>query len=580
MPYKYVVASFLGCSLLASILDGISIGLLVPLLSHLQGSQPAGTLPRFIESFVQLLQSYSLEMRLTISMACVVSAVLAKNILIGCAFRQGVWLSNRVCADIRSKIVRLLLTVGIGYHHKAKSGELLDKAVNYTQFMKDLFIFAIQFVVFLLIFLILFALMFILSWQLTLIALFLGTVAMTLMSLYLKSLSVHGGQQADASRRLTSAVQENLSAIHLIQANCKEEAQLSDMRRLIEDHMVTSNHVGFRRQWVQPITEGLGIIVIALLLLSAYVILPQSDALALAQLLPFLYILLRAITTLKLLNDCRGNIKSRWPYARMVYELVQGDDKPLIADGDQDFAGLQQAISFSDVTFSYDGEKTVLEQVDFSIPKGKTTAIVGKSGSGKSTVINLLLRFYDPEHGVIHIDEQRLKDLKLTSYRERIGIVSQDTFIFHDTVRYNIAFGTHKAVSDEEIVAVAQQAGADGFIRKLPKGYDTVLGDRGVTLSGGQRQRLSIARALLKNPEILILDEATSALDAITEQRIHKAMQELQGGRTTIIIAHRLSTIKNADQIVVLKRGRVSEMGSPQELLDQGKDFLELIQAQ
>jgi ABC-type multidrug transport system fused ATPase/permease subunit len=269
------------------------------------------------------------------------------------------------------------------------------------------------------------------------------------------------------------------------------------------------------------------------------------------------------------------------PYVDYVYELLRVDDKPFIADGRQIFSGLQREIEFRGVTFVYHGApKIVLRGVSFSIPAGKTTAIIGESGAGKSTIANLLLRFYDPQHGAILLDGEPLPDFKLESYHRKIGVVSQDTFLFSNTVKFNIAFSAIATPADEQIIAAAKKAGAHEFIMELPNGYDTFVGDRGVKLSGGQRQRISIARAILRDPEILILDEATSALDAKTERRIHQAILELSQGRTVIIIAHRLSTIKNADQIIVLKNGQVAEIGDRDELLERGGEYYQLAQAQ
>jgi subfamily B ATP-binding cassette protein MsbA len=206
--------------------------------------------------------------------------------------------------------------------------------------------------------------------------------------------------------------------------------------------------------------------------------------------------------------------------------------------------------------------------------------LTGKGGAGKSTIVNLLLRFYDPQHGAILLDGEPLPSFKLESYHRKIGVVSQDTFLFNNTVKFNIAFSAIATPSDEQIIAAAKKAGAHEFIMELPNGYDTFVGDRGVKLSGGQRQRISIARAILRDPEILILDEATSALDAKTERRIYQAILELSQGRTVIIIAHRLSTIKNADQIIVLKNGQVAEIGGREELLERGGEYYQLAQAQ
>ena len=237
-------------------------------------------------------------------------------------------------------------------------------------------------------------------------------------------------------------------------------------------------------------------------------------------------------------------------------------------DGLVEFSKLRRSIDIIGVDFGYDANELVLHDITLSIKQGETTALVGSSGAGKTTLTDLIPRFYDPTQGQLLVDGVALKDLRINSFRQQMAIVSQDTYVFHDTVRANIAYGVEGA-TDSEIVEAARQANALEFILGLPEQFDSILGDRGVRLSGGQRQRIAIARALLRNPQILILDEATSALDSVTEKLIQESLERLSQGRTVIAIAHRLSTIAGAEKVVVLDKGRVVEQGSYQELLEQ-----------
>jgi len=375
-------------------------------------------------------------------------------------------------------------------------------------------------------------------------------------------------------------VHESFSGIQVIKSFNMENRQTQVINEQLEKTAKNHLRIIFGNYMVHIITEALGVIAIGVLFVIAINLTDMNYKIVLTQLLPFIYILARMLPTLKMINQARGVIESRWPGFEAVYDIIRLDNKPFIKDGNDTFTGIKNSINFKSVTFSYNNDdKNALKSVDFQIPKGKTTAVVGESGAGKSTITNLLLRFYDPQTGNILIDNEPLPSFNISSYRRSIGIVSQDTFIFNDTVSNNIAFGNFEETSQEQVIEAAKRAGAHDFISRLPDGYDTFLGERGIKLSGGQRQRISIARAILKDPEILILDEATSSLDSTTEQQIHSAITELSQNRTVVVIAHRLSTIKNADQIIVLNEGRVSEIGNEKELLSNKGDYYKLTQA-
>jgi ATP-binding cassette, subfamily B, bacterial MsbA len=263
-----------------------------------------------------------------------------------------------------------------------------------------------------------------------------------------------------------------------------------------------------------------------------------------------------------------------------VNQLLDRSDKPYLTSGQIPFEGLQHAIAFECVNFCYSPQdKPAVQDISICIPKGKTTAFVGPSGAGKSTLISLLCRFFDPIDGDIYVDGCSLRQFDLDSWRSRIAIVSQDIYMFSTTIRENIAYGRLDA-TENEIIAAARLANAHEFITRLPYGYETRVGDRGMRISGGQRQRIALARAIVRNPEILILDEATNALDSIAENLIQEAIYQLSENRTVIVIAHRLSTIEQADQIIVLEDGRVIEQGNLQHLLKLNGLFTRLYHLQ
>jgi len=279
-------------------------------------------------------------------------------------------------------------------------------------------------------------------------------------------------------------------------------------------------------------------------------------------------------------NQARVAVRGDLPSYREVYTFLDPKDKPYISNGTKRIKRLSSSIEFQEVNFKYSSrESAALSNVSFEVKQGQKVGIVGSSGGGKSTIVELLLRFYDPQAGRIIIDGADLKELNLYSWRGCVGVVTQDTFLFHDTVRSNIAYADPEA-SQADIEAAARQAYAHDFIRQLPQGYDTIVGDRGVLLSGGQKQRIAIARAVLASPDILIFDEATSALDTESEEVVQKALHEVGKGKTVITIAHRLSTVYDSDNIIVLDEGRVVSQGKHSELLAQDGIYKKLVQMQ
>jgi ABC-type multidrug transport system fused ATPase/permease subunit len=283
-------------------------------------------------------------------------------------------------------------------------------------------------------------------------------------------------------------------------------------------------------------------------------------------LMAFMLALIKIIPVTKRINVARGAISQYLPSLSTVSQMMYSERCKPLKTGSLRFPRLRESIVFDRVSFAYDSRALVLKDFSLEIPYGKTVALVGSSGAGKSTVAVLVPRFYDVTSGSIYIDGEDIRNYDITSLRQRIGIVSQDTYVFNASIRDNIAYGTENS-SYEEIVEAAKLANADEFIQQLPFGYDTLVGDRGVQLSGGQRQRLSISRAILRDPDILILDEATSALDSQSERLVQEALERLRQNRTVIVIAHRLSTIRNADCIVVMQEGKIVEKGSHQQLL-------------
>ncbi|MBE9061266.1 heterocyst formation ABC transporter subunit HepA [cf. Phormidesmis sp. LEGE 11477] len=408
--------------------------------------------------------------------------------------------------------------------------------------------------------------MLLLSWQLFVTS----VLVFGLMSVGLTSLTARVREASfkvpKANKKFTSSALSFISGIRTVHA--------SGTQKFERQRYYAATREVYRAQFsliklsslVQPIVEVLGVILLVGMVVVSYSLLISTGRLRAAELLTFLFVLIRTTPLVSSLNNVRVTFISSQGSLAAVSELLQRDDKPYFVDGQKLFTGLQRSIDFESVDFSYVLGEPVLHDITLSIKRGETTALVGSSGAGKTTLADLLPRFYDPTRGRVIVDGVDLRELKINSLRQKMAIVSQDTFIFNTTVRENIVYGVDRA-TDQDIYEATRMANALDFVLDLPLGFETVLGDRGVRLSGGQRQRIAIARALLRNPEILILDEATSALDSVTENLIQESLEKLSKGRTVIAIAHRLSTISGADKVVVMEKGRIVEVGRYQDLL-------------
>ncbi|MEL6488824.1 MAG: heterocyst formation ABC transporter subunit HepA [Cyanobacteria bacterium J06621_3] len=410
-----------------------------------------------------------------------------------------------------------------------------------------------------------------LSWQLFLIS----TLAFVLMSVGITTLTARVREASfevpAANKAFTAGALSFVNGIRTVHAAGTrkfERKRYYAAAQRIHDAQIS---VAKLSALVRPLIEGLGVTLLVGMVAVSYSLLISTGRLKAAELLTFLFVLIRTTPLISSLNGIRVGFISSQGALHAVTELLSQDDKPYFQDGQKVFQGLQHSIDFASVDFSYNPGEPVLHDITLSIKRGETTALVGASGAGKTTLADLIPRFYDPTQGQILVDGVDLRELKINSLRQRMAVVSQDTFIFQTTVAENLVYGVENA-SDTDVIEAARAANAFEFIRELPQGFETQLGNRGIRLSGGQRQRIAIARALLRNPEILVLDEATSALDSVTEKLIQESLERLSKGRTVIAIAHRLSTIANADKVIVMEKGRIVEQGEYQDLLkEEGK---------
>ena len=469
---------------------------------------------------------------------------------------------------IRKSIFEQLQSLSLSYYSQSRSGEMLSTIIAEAQDLIQAFnsgtnlLTSAATLTAYLISLVL------LSWQISLAVI----MMFGLLSLGLSNL-VGWSREASfavskAKGNLTSAAVELINGIRTIKAFATEDFERKRFYQATDELTEAKTKVSLLSDSIKPVADAVATTILIAIVTVAFMILVQGGGLKAAELLTFMFVLLRMMPLIAQINSHRGKLTSFQGAINNIQELLRTDNKIYLPNGSIPFQRLDKSIDLVWVDFGYDPKQLVLHNITLSIKKGQTTALVGSSGAGKTTLVDLICRFYEPTKGQIFIDGIVLQDLEISSLRNKMAIVSQDTFIFNTSVRNNIAYGLEE-VNDQEIKQAALSANAWEFIQQLPEGLDTILGDRGVRLSGGQRQRIAIARALLRNPEILILDEATSALDSVTERLIQESLERLSVGRTVIAIAHRLSTIIRADQVVVLEQGRIVEQGKYQELLEQ-----------
>ena len=490
---------------------------------------------------------------------------------------------NGVVRDIRRDVYHKILSLPIGYFTDERKGDLMARMTNDVQevewgIMNSLeaaFREPLNIIVFLIT-------MFTMSPQLTTFVLVLLPVAGLIIGRIGKSLKKKSVQAQEKMGELLSNMEETLGGLRIIHAFTAEKLSSKKFGALNNQHFGLMNKIGRRRDLASPVSEFLGTLVMTVVMyFGGILVLGSNSSLEPSEFIAFIAIFSQVITPAKSLTTAWYNIQKGLASSERIYKIL--DAEVLIKDPiyPVDIKPFENKISFNDVSFSYVKEdgKTVLKNINLDIPKGKTVALVGQSGSGKTTLADMLPRYYDVDLGSITIDGINIKDLRITDLRGLMGIVTQESILFNDTVFNNIAFGMENA-TEADVIAAAKIANANDFITAMSEGYQTTIGDRGSKLSGGQRQRLSIARAVLKNPPILILDEATSALDTESERLVQEALINLMKQRTTLVIAHRLSTIVHADEIIVMQHGEIVERGTHQELLNKNGYYKRLFDLQ
>ena len=409
------------------------------------------------------------------------------------------------------------------------------------------------------------------SWQLTLMALIVLPFSMLIIWWIGIKLRKQSARIQSKMADITSILQETISGVKIVKAFGMEVYENKKFFRETRTYFKMILKIVRVRNISSPLTEFLSVIIGVFIIYYGGVLVLQENTLKASEFLGFLFAIFQLMPPIKELSSVNNRIQESSAAGDRIFEIL--DTKPAIRDNEnsRSIEKFQKSLVFENVNFSYeDSVESVLNDINFSVAKGEILALVGPSGGGKSTLVDLIPRFFDPTSGKIYIDGIDVKDVKIQSLRKLMGIVTQETFLFNESIKNNIAYGLEE-YPFEKIIEAAKAANAHNFILEMPDGYETIIGERGVKLSGGQRQRLSIARAILKNPDIMIFDEATSSLDNESEILVQEAIERMMVNRTTFVIAHRLSTIRNATRILVLDRGRIVQLGKHEDLIADEK---------
>lgn len=587
-PYwKHLLLSII-CTILFALLNGLSVYLTIPLLETLfQESKQAPTvtsnvsstssfLPSWVtnikENFVQWFNSFvfsgSKSDALIKICLLVLIAFILKNIF---GYLQAYFLAvveQGTIKDLRNRAYEHLHKLPMSFFKKERVGNLISRITNDVNTVQGsvsaTFLNMIREPLSIIVFL---GIALSISWQLTLLSFIVLPFAMGIISYVGLQLRKHSTLIQAKMADITSILQETISGVKIVKAFTMEQYENNKFIAETGKYFKLLLKITRIRNAASPITEILSVMVGVVIIYYGGILVLVNHSLTASQFLGFLFAIFQLMPPIKELSGVNNRIQETSAAAERVFEIM--DIQPSIKDIPDavEKNHLDNSIEFKNVTFQYeDAEEPVLKNLNFKLRKGEIIALVGPSGGGKSTLVDLIPRFYDPTNGEILIDGINIRNIKVEFLRNLMGIVTQETFLFNESIKNNIAYGLDHYDANR-IIEASKIANAHNFIMEMPEGYDTIIGERGVKLSGGQRQRISIARAILKNPDIMIFDEATSALDNESELLVQEAIERLMVNRTTFVIAHRLSTIRNATRILVIDDGAIVQMGTHDELI-------------
>jgi subfamily B ATP-binding cassette protein MsbA len=471
--------------------------------------------------------------------------------------------------EIRDRLYKHIQTLSLGYFHKHKTGSITSIVINDVGQLQNavgvvfqrLFVEPINILTFV-------TLLFIISWKLAIISIIILPLAGSSIITIGRSIRRKSRRTQSKIADIMQILTETLSSIRIVKAFVNEKEEVKKFTSESQNYFKLLLKRARLDLISAPVTESFGVIIGVILLWYGGIEVLSNQGVSAEDFIRFIVILFSILGPIKQMSNVNMKVQTGIASAERIFKLLDTPPEIVEVKNAVDLGDLSQSIEFDRVHFEYnDGDERVLDEVSFTINKGEVVAMVGPSGSGKSTIADLIPRFYDVSTGAIRIDGHDIRKATLSSIRGNMGIVTQEVILFNDTIKNNIAYAQPN-VSDEAIRQAAEAANAIDFIEQSPDGFNTLIGERGVNLSGGQKQRLAIARALLKNPPILILDEATSALDTESEKKVQNAIENLMKDRTALVIAHRLSTVQNADKIIVINEGRLVEAGTHNELYD------------